>query len=205
MTKILLVEDYQLIREAMKNYISSVHDLEVVAEAQNGKEALQHLQQEKFDLVITDVNMPKMNGIELVENIAINYPGTKILIQSMYDGPKLVKQLMTYGANGFVMKNTSKGEFLDAISHILLDKKYVSREIKKKFRFYTTRRKRRSNQNSKFSNIESRVLKSLVAEKSLEEISNDLNTPLLVIRLIIKNLYQKTGCSSVQGLITHAL
>ncbi len=113
--KIILAEDHSLVREGTRRILEQYPDLVVVAEADNGKRALELVGQFHPDVVISDIRMPLLNGIDLVREIRKQYPETKVLILTAHDDDDYILALMDAGASGYMMKTAHADELVDAV------------------------------------------------------------------------------------------
>jgi len=127
--KIILVDDHVLVRDGIKALLEDQHDFTVINEASNGVEALEVLTTDLPDLMIIDIRMPEMNGIELVKAINKTYKGIKTLVLSMHDSEEYVVSAIDAGADGYMLKGASKDEFLKALHTIALGDKYFAGDI----------------------------------------------------------------------------
>lgn len=202
---ILLVDDHAMIRDAVKQYLKGNKDFKIEAEAENGKQAFDLLMSRKFDLVITDINMPVSNGLELIENIRLNFKGQLVLALTMDISPSNIRKLNALDIQGYVLKNVSPKEFVSAISQIFHHKKYFSNEVAKELNNLQRREslKLAARQDRKMSEIERKVLEQLMVHKGHREISDSLGLSNSVLDRLIKNLYQKANCKSLPGLIVY--
>lgn len=207
MKKILLVDDHEMIREAIKHYLDGVEEFQITAEAENGKVAFQLMLERAFDLVITDINMPVVNGLELVENIRLNFPGQLILALTMEASYASIKKLSALGVQGYVLKNVRQEEFVWAIQQIFSHQPYFSQEIRKELDSIKDAEMNRLSKNAhkSLSEIEQRVLKLLMNHALQAEISRELNISPRVLDLLLKNLYRKANCKSIPGLIIYGI
>jgi len=129
-TTILIADDHTLIRQAWNLILSSDERFEVVGEAGSGEEAVQLVEQLRPDIVIMDINLPGITGIEATQIIRKLYPATKVLGVSMHTQPAFVRRMLKQGAMGYVTKNSSREELCKAILEIKSNRKYVCEEIK---------------------------------------------------------------------------
>ncbi|MEQ9305188.1 MAG: response regulator transcription factor [Marinoscillum sp.] len=200
---ILLVDDHKMIRDAIKQYLYDVERYVVTAEATNGQEAFEMIQQKKFDLVVTDINMPISDGLELVQNIRLNFESQLILALTMDISVVNIKKLYKLGVQGYVLKNVSPNDFIAAIDQLFHHKKYYSKEITDELK--KVRRKDASFADSNLSKIECEVLKHLMLHTPNETICKELKLAPKVLDLLIKNLYKKSQCNSIPGLIVFGI
>lgn len=128
-TKILLADDHELVRDGIIALLENEKNLEVVDQASNGKEALEIIEKETPDLLIVDIRMPELNGIEVVKKVKKDLPNLKTLVLSMHDSTEYVVQCVQAGADGYLLKGSSKEEFLKAINKIAGGGKYFSGDI----------------------------------------------------------------------------
>jgi DNA-binding NarL/FixJ family response regulator len=129
MTKIILADDHQMIREGMSALLSDVDNIEIVATASNGKEVLEYLKKESANLVLMDINMPELDGLQTTKKISKQYPKVKVLILSMHNKEGYIKNAIEVGASGYILKNTGKKELLLAIDHINTGGTYFSQDV----------------------------------------------------------------------------
>ena len=131
MTKIILADDHQMIREGLSALLHDAEDIEIVKSASSGKEVLDFLKKDTADLVLMDINMPELDGIQATKEIKKRYKDMKVLILSMHNKEGFVKNAIEVGADGYILKNTGKNELLSAIDHIINGKTYFSQEVTK--------------------------------------------------------------------------
>ncbi len=128
-TKILLADDHELVRDGIIALLENEDNLEVVNEAADGKEALEIIERDTPDLLIVDIRMPEPNGIEVVKRVKKDFPKLKTLVLSMHDSTEYVVQCVQAGADGYLLKGSSKEEFLKAINKIAEGGKYFTGDI----------------------------------------------------------------------------
>lgn len=128
-TSIVLVDDHSLVRDGIKALLESEQDLKVIGEGSDGTEAISLVQQKKPDLLIIDIRMPKMTGIEAVEKLNVLHTDVKCIILSMHDSEEYILQSVAAGAQGYLLKDTGKVEFIKAIQTVRDGGKYYSGDI----------------------------------------------------------------------------
>lgn len=124
--RIMIVEDHGIMRESVKSLLSSGPEFEIVGEAADGYEAIERIQELKPDLVLTDLSMPKMNGIEMIEEVKRKVRDTKIIALTVHRGEEYVLATLKAGADGYVLKEDSYVELSVAIKHVLKGQRYLS-------------------------------------------------------------------------------
>ncbi len=118
MIRVLLVEDQRLLREGMRTLLSLENDIDVVGEASDGREALAAAMTHRPDVVLMDVRMPVMNGVEATRALRASLPGTRILILTTFDDDQLVMEALTEGASGYLTKDLPAGEIAEAVRRV---------------------------------------------------------------------------------------
>lgn len=127
--KIVLADDHELVRDGIKSLLESEKEFHVVAEASDGKEALEVIAVQNPDLLIVDIRMPKMNGLEVVKEMTNSFPNIKKLVLSMHDSEEYVVEAIQAGADGYLLKGSSKSEFLKALHTISSGGKFFAGDV----------------------------------------------------------------------------
>lgn len=127
---ILIADDHTLVRETWSFILNNHQNFEVIAESGTGEEAVEKAKTLRPDIILMDINLPGMNGIEATEQIRKLSPGSKILAVSLHTQPSYARKMMQKGAKGYVTKNSSREEMLRAIQTILKGENYICEEIK---------------------------------------------------------------------------
>ena len=207
MKKILLVDDHAIIRDAIRTYFEQNDQYELSAEAKNGIEALELLKQNSFDLVLSDISMPEMDGLELMQSIKSSFPDQKVLVLSMFSDNAQIKKMIEYGANGYILKNATRDELFMAIEEILSGKNYYSKEVYDTLISSIAKRKpkERLALEVDLSDREKEVLILIANEYTNQEIADKLFISHRTVESHKRNLLDKTGCKNVAGLVMYAV
>ncbi len=128
-TTIVLVDDHSLVRDGIRALLESEKDLKVIGEGADGTEAITLVQEKNPDVLIIDIRMPKMTGIEAVEKLSALNSEVKCIILSMHDSEEYILQSVAAGAKGYLLKDTGKAEFIKAIHTVKEGGKYYSGDI----------------------------------------------------------------------------
>ncbi|CAZ95682.1 Two-component system-Response regulator [Zobellia galactanivorans] len=128
-TSIILADDHSLVRDGIRALLESESDLKVISEASDGIEAIEMVNKKKPDLLIIDIRMPRMTGIEAVEKLSAQNSPVKCIILSMHDSEEYILQSVKAGARGYLLKDTGKTEFIKAIHTVREGGKYYSGDI----------------------------------------------------------------------------
>jgi DNA-binding NarL/FixJ family response regulator len=123
---IVIVEDHRILREGLRALLSSNPDYEVVAEADDGREAIRCAEKLKPDLVLMDLSMPKMNGLDAISEVKNQCPGTKVLVLTVHKAEEYVFESLKAGADGYLLKDATHGELMSAVGNVLDGKTYLS-------------------------------------------------------------------------------
>lgn len=127
--RILLVDDHQLIIDGLRGFLDPEEGYQVVGEANNGKEAIQLTELLNPDLILMDIEMPEVSGIQASEEIKRKYPEKKVIIVSMHHEKELIRKLMEKGVDGYLLKNSSKAEVINAIDTVKNGQPYFSKDV----------------------------------------------------------------------------
>ncbi len=127
--KILIADDHSIVREGLKSLIDKQKSMQIVGEAEDGQMAIDLTRELSPDIVIMDVSMPNLNGIEAAREILRNKPDTKIIILSMYTDKHIVKESLEAGAMGYILKSNLLEELLQAINTVKANERYLSPRI----------------------------------------------------------------------------
>jgi len=197
---IIIVDDHRLFRSGLKYLLESTGKFKVLAEASNGFELMNLLENIKPLLIILDINMPKMNGIEATRLALASYPELKILILSMYGEREYYHSLIDYGIKGFLMKDADNEEFFLAVNKILAGETYFAQEL-----LMTLIRENAQSQPIKLSRREKEILDLISHGMSNQEISNVLNISQRTVERHRTHLLEKTGSKNSIRLVIYAL
>ena len=201
--EIILADDHEIFREGMKSMLESTQKIKVIGEASNGLEVLDLLNQMKVDLVLLDINMPKMNGLETASIISKQYPEIKVLILSMFNDAKHIQEVMKSGANGYVLKDSSKKILLEGIAAVLEGASYYVDEVKEIL--FNSLKNDTVKSKVELTTNEKQILKLICDEYSTHQIADQLNISTHTVESHRKNLLAKTGAKTAVGLVRFAL
>ncbi len=207
--KILLVDDHRLIRDAIRSYMEDDADYEVVGEASQGQEAIRTIEETEVDVVLMDINMPIMDGLECTKEIVKRWPHIKVLALSMMSDNQHIKQMMGAGASGYVLKNCTEKELKKAIKTVYEGDTYYSAEVTEVVMLNLMK-----NNNTKTSNLvvdmplterEKEVLELIIKEHTNNEIADKLFISNRTVDAHKRNLLEKTGSKNIAGLVMYAI
>lgn len=127
--RIMLIDDHKILRDALKTVLDREHDIVLVGEASDGTEALKLVRENRPDVVVMDVGMPNMGGIETTRTLLAEHPGLRVLALSTYSDRRIVLQMLDAGACGYVVKSAGRDELLRAIRAVAQGRTYLCPEI----------------------------------------------------------------------------
>jgi two-component system response regulator NreC len=127
--RVLIADDHKIMLAGLRSLLEKQTDIEVVGEAENGRKAVQMAQEKKPDVVVMDVSMPDLNGIEATKQIIESLPETRVIALSMHSDKRFVMGMLRAGASGYLLKDCASQELANAIVQVARGKKYLSPEI----------------------------------------------------------------------------
>lgn len=205
--KILLIDDHQMVRAGLKSLIERNVNYVVEAEASNGKEALQIIENNDFDVILTDISMPVLDGIGLTAEIMKIKPQLRVIALTMMDESRYIKQMLRAGASGYLLKNCSYDEITTAIDTVMSGDKYYTPKITTTVMDYLIGKKKKDKKEEQYplSEREKDVLHLIVKEYSNQEIGEKLFISPRTVEVHKRNLIDKTGSKNIVGLVLYAI
>ena len=208
-SRVLLVDDHHIIRDGIKSMLEKTGEFEVIGEAEEGREALAICRREKPDVVLMDIGLPGLNGIETTIEIQRENPGIKIVMLSMYDDEHSVVNAIKSGARGFVIKKATMVDLLEALRTVVRGGVYLSAQVSdrlvSRIRRGETGPETSSSPVDDLSPRELQVLRLVAEGKTSKEIAELLSLGLQTVRSYRKTMMKKLGVNNVAGLTQVAL
>ena len=202
MIRIIIVDDHHLVRKGLRQLLERELDLRVFAEAADGQEALDIVDRHRPDVVVMDVEMPGINGIEATGRIRTEYPGTQVVMLSMHSDPVLIRQAFDRGARGYVLKKSMGVELVKAIRTVCRGDTYHSRSIEQSE--YAVEQPPRSAP-LQLTVREREVLRLIAAGNTNQQIAESLRISIKTVEIHRSNLMAKLGTHSLPDLIRMAI
>ncbi len=206
---VVLAEDHLIVREGLRILLENEQDIRVVGEAENGRETVERVGSIKPDIVIMDIAMPELNGLEAARQIRHLYPDTKILILSAHSDDAYVERILEIGAAGFLVKQSSSQDLAKAIRAIFNGKTYFSKAIAGKIaRHQMTTPDRQGRLKKKHLHLTSREMEvlQLIAEgKANKQCASDLGISIKTVEKHRDHVMQKLGIHDTAGLTRYAI
>lgn len=207
--KIIIVDDHQMFRNGLKVLIEMGKLGTVIAEAENGKQFLELLDNHHPDIVLMDIDMPVMNGIEATKEALSRNPDLKIMALSMHGSKNFYVQMIEAGAKGFIMKRSGKDELEKGITDLINGESFFSNELLRNivvdFGLQKVANKENSNESISFNEREMEVLKLLCNGLSSDEIADKIALSKRTINTYRSKLLSKTGTKNTVDLVIFAI
>ena len=207
MIKIIIVDDHQLVIDGIQLMLAEESDLQCIASALNGAAALELLQKKHTDIVLLDINMPGMDGLECCKLIKAGYPDIKIVVLSMLKEASLIKKMLKHGASGYLLKNAGKEEVVQAIRKVHAGEQFFGTEVLDIVMnsFSGKKNIEKKNPFPKLSRREKQVLQLIVDEYTTGEIAEKLFISFGTVETHRRNLLLKLNARNTAGLVRAAL
>jgi DNA-binding NarL/FixJ family response regulator len=204
--KIIIVDDHEIFRSGLKMVLGKLDYVEVVGEAANGEEFLDLIRKVVCDIVLMDIEMPIMNGIDATKIAIKENPKLKVIALTMFTEDDYVQSMIDAGVAGFLVKNINKDTLHKAITTVAASGNYYSEELFKFFtrKFQTTAEKKQSEE-IHFTSREKEILQLLSEGLSNKEIAEVLYISERTVVGHKSNMLAKTGCKNAIGLLAYAL
>ena len=204
--KVLLVDDHKIVRDGIKLMLKSQAGIDVVAEADDGAKVIELLESTPVDVVVMDINMPEMNGIQATKLVKKEHPEIKVLALTMSSDDSHIRQMVQAGASGYIMKSAGREELTDAIQDVMSGKHYFSDQATQSIMMDLVKNKGKSSAPDPvhITDRELEVLQMIVKEHTNQEIAEKLYISPRTVDAHRRNLLQKTGARNTAGLVKYA-
>ncbi len=186
--KVLIADDHAIVRMGLRWVFGYERDIEVVAEAKNGIEAVREVERTHPDVAVVDLVMPRKDGVEATREILAAAPGTKVLILTTFGTSDGIAYALEAGASGAMMKTADDGMIVSAIRRLAKGERYISPDVRRQLE--------ESPPVAKLSQRQEEVLKAIAQGKSNKDIANELGIRLDSVEDIANALYAKLGASN---------
>jgi two-component system response regulator NreC len=202
--RVLIVDDHAVVRAGLKLLVDAEDDLEAVGEAGSAREAIFEARTTKPDVVLMDVMMPEQSGLAVVPQLVKEHPEATVLVLSMQDDPRYVREAFEAGASGYVLKEAADAELVAAIRDIAAGGRYVHPELGARLVAAETAERRRAEEDP-LSDREREVLRLLALGHTNQEIAKDLYISVRTAETHRAHIMQKLRLSSRAELVRYAL
>jgi two-component system response regulator NreC len=203
---VLVADDHGIVREGLRRLLEDEEDLQVSGEARDGREVLEQVQEEKPEVVILDINMPHLGGLETLQRLRAKHPDVKVILLSVHGDAPFIQSAISLGADGYVLKNGRAAEIVTAIRAVTKGGSYfspvVAREIVEQLR---TPREDSHDPFSVLSTREREVLHLIAEGLSAKEVATQLNISTKTVEAHRTSLMRKLGVRKATELVRYAL
>lgn len=206
--KYLIADDHKIFRQGLKLVLNDDHQLQCIGEAASGLEVMQHLNKEIPDVILLDLKMPDMDGIETTKKIKAQHPDLKIIVLTMHNDEHFILHLMELGANGYLIKNADAEEIKKAIHSVHENNYYFNELVSTALLRKVSHHK---NMDPKFRHSvelnerEIEVLKLICEENTAAEIAGKIFLSARTVEGIRASMMQKIGVKNIAGLVIYAV
>ena len=206
---VLLAEDHQIVREGFRSLLEHERDIEVIGEAETGRQAVQLTRKLRPSVVVMDIAMPLLNGLEATRQIRKEFPETRILILSAHSDDAYVEQVTELGAAGFLPKQTSSHDLATAIREVHKGNTFfspeITRRLKARNRDSVDREGNRKTKNNRLSSREVEVLQLIAEGRPNKQVAAELGVSFKTVDKHRQHLMAKLNIHDVAGLTRYAI
>jgi len=201
MIKVFIVEDHMVVAEGIRSLLENERDIEVIGNAENGASCIRFFQTNTADVILMDINLPDMSGIDLCKVIRENYPGIMVLALSTFNQGTYISKMMESGANGYLLKNAGRHEIIQALHDVVKGKTYLSFEAGQALKSAIL-----SNpQQPLLTKREKEILLLITEGLTNIQIGEKLFISIDTVESHRKNLYSKLGVKNTAMLMRYAI
>jgi DNA-binding NarL/FixJ family response regulator len=206
--KIVIADDHEIFREGFKLLLKNQQEVQLVGEADNGRELLEIAARQQPDIVITDIKMPLMDGIEACKAIKLKHPHMQVIALSMFNEDNLIVDMLEAGARGYLLKNTNKHELLQAVRAVYEGSTYYCMATSGKLTRMIAESKFNPYRNQpvkKFTPREMEIIKLMCEQHTNKEIATLLRLSIRTVESHREKIQEKTGARNSIGIVIYAI
>lgn len=206
-TRILIVDDQSIILDGLEALIGANDDFVVCGRASNGSEAVEKARQLQPDVVLMDISMPEMDGIDATRRLKKNQPSTQVLVLTMYNHPEFVRELLDAGASGYLLKNTGRHELREAILAVAAGRRFLAAPVQDLLNESMRRTPERTKEDGyhALTRREKEIIRYIVAGRTSQEIADVLCLSPATVETHRKNICHKLALRNTAGIVRYAM
>lgn len=205
---VFVVDDHQMMVDGILSLLDKMPGFKAIGTAADGLQAQQLIERDQPQILITDINMPQVSGLELTKWVRKRFPGVKVLVLSMYNDDGIVGEIMAAGAQGYILKNTGKDELQEALQSLVDGNTFYTKQVVdtmiRNIQGRDTPTDKSHINSAELTPREKEIVLLIVGERSNAEIAEELFISLRTVETHRKNIIRKTGVKNVAGLIRYA-
>ena len=209
MIRVMIADDHNMFVEGVESILEGHDHIQVVSKCYTGNEVFDRMPLDRPDVILLDINLPGMNGLEVCQKLNKEYPEVKVLALSMHNEESFVMEILKYGAQGYILKNTGKKELIHAIETIHAGQSYFSEEVTETIMKSLVNQRSGTKKSSalapKISRREKDVLELIVKEYTTQEIADTLFISLKTVESHRRSLLTKLNVRNTAGLVRVAI
>lgn len=203
MIRVLITDDHEMIRNGLSSLIRGESDIHVVEQAEDGKQAVDICAKRDIDVVLMDIMMPEMNGVEATRIIKEQCPDTRVLAVTINDEPRFIKEVLSAGASGYILKHSTKDEIVSAIRDVAQNRQHYGKGVLEQISDQFT--KAGNSEQPMLTKKEAEVLRLIAQECTNQEIAEQLGCGIRTVDTHKRNLIRKLEVKNIVGLVKYAL
>ncbi len=201
---LLIADDHHIVLDGIVSLLKDEKTISISATAHNGVEVLDELEHRNIDVCLMDISMPRMDGIATARQLRVKWPSVKIIILTTYNDREFIDELSQVGVNGYLLKNCTKHELVDAIVQVSEGNTFFSPEIKNAIITHFSASAKNKSGKVVLTQREIEILRLLAQEYTNEKIANELKISFRTVETHRKNMMQKTKAHNLAGLLNFA-
>lgn len=203
--KLIIADDHTMFLQGIVSLIEHESGIKIIGKAVNGIEVLNILKIQSADMVILDISMPEMDGIELSKILKKEYPLIKIIIVSTHSNAKIISRLIRIGVNGYLLKNAEKAELLEAIYSVADSQNYFSKDVEEQYFNNSQKIEKQISNITELSSREKEILVLIAQEYNTAEIAEKTFISFNTVNTHRRNLLSKLNAKNTAGLVKYAV
>ena len=199
-SNLFIVDEHHMVVEGLISLLSNEKKYPIVGFSNQPKNVMEQLEELDVHLLLTDINMPEMSGVELTRCVKKKFPHIKVLALSMFGERQVIKEMIDAGVSGYILKNTGKKELIEALDKLVIGETFFGEEVTKELiKSFTN-----NNEDSHLTNREIEIVRLIEKENSNKKIADLLFISERTVETHRKNIFRKTGTQSIVGLLKYA-